>query len=146
MRTDQEAIVQAEEWYAASYRASAHGHVLVNEHGNPARTESWLWIDLVPEREEAEVITVAIAVRGETAPLLVGEGRRCPRCPLGEQTPWRPNAEVQDDDQYGWRAEQTAVCSRCGDHISAANGYTSSFTGALMCTECLHAEEAQAQL
>ena len=146
MRTDQEAIVQAEAWYAASYPASAHGHVLVDEHGNPARTEGWLWIDLVPEREEAEVITVAIAVRGETAPLLVGEGLRCPRCPLGEQTPWRPNAEARDDGKQSWRAEQTVVCSRCGDCIPAAKGYTSSFTGALMCLECHHAEEAQAQL
>jgi hypothetical protein len=146
MKTDQEAIVQAEEWYAECYSASARGHVQVDEHGNAARTASWLWIDLVPKREEAEVITVAIAVRGEMVPLLVGEGLRCPRCPLGEQTPWRPNAEARDDGKQGWREEQTVICSRCGDRIPAAKGYTSSFTGAPMCVECRHAEEAQAQL
>lgn len=110
MKTDQEAIGQAEEWYAECYSASAHGHVQVDEHGNAARTASWLWIDLVPKREEAEVITVAIAVRGEMVPVLVGEGLRCPRCPLGEQKPWRPNAEARDDGkQIAERTKRLSV-------------------------------------
>jgi hypothetical protein len=40
MKTDQEAIVQAEEWYAECYSASAHSHVQGDEHGNAARTAS----------------------------------------------------------------------------------------------------------